>query len=109
ERGVFLYSPDGAAWTQLSLPSFGTNLEAVVAVKSYADFVGIGSSGVSMSANLVPDASGLPATWNAAVQSTRTTVILRGIAQAANALFATGEKGVIISAPSVFGPWTAQT
>ena len=109
QKGTLLKSADGIVWEKESVSGFDAtlNLEAVVAVRSYADFVGIGTSGATMFANFVPAATALAATWNTGTQSTGASFVFRGLAQAASALFATGERGVILSAPSVFGPWSS--
>jgi hypothetical protein len=111
ERGVIAYSGDGMTWHNGgTTPNTWLDGEAVAAVDSYAHFAGVGAGGVVFSATLGGGYHwyyGPYQTFGAVQQSTGSTARLRGIAVGANALFAMGENGVVLSAPSPDGPWTA--
>ncbi len=108
QNGVFLTSPDALTWTRLPIAGLISDLEATVAVDSYAHFVSIGQSGVVAAVRqdkIVTALGDTFATWNASLGTTATAARFRGLTQGAGALFATGEGGRIVSAASDAGPW----
>lgn len=108
QGGVLLYSGDGATWDRLPIAGATADLEALVAVESYAHFVATGQSGVIVTATrkpLVSAAGDLTEGWFATVSTTNLGVRLRGLVQGASALFVSGEGGTIAIAPSDTGPW----
>lgn len=113
EGGEQLTSPDGIAWFKNRQPGvvgppFGSaDLESVVVTRE--GFVAVGQSGVVGLYAVFPRSlngllTNLDYSWRAL--STGSSVRLRGLAQGADALFATGERGAILSAPQAGGPWT---
>ena len=123
QGGTVLRSPDGITWSHISPPDFGSSdLEALVAVNSkvdvstlgtqwgYSSFVTIGQSGFVGNLGRVfgYGARAFSSLASIAVRSytTGSPARMRGLAQGVDALFATGEGGMILSAPNVAGPWT---
>ena len=84
------------------------DLEATVAVDSYAQFVAIGQDGVVAGIyqnRLLLKTGETLITWSGDFNNTGTSVRLRGLTQGASALFATGEDGKVITATDHRGPW----
>ncbi len=121
QGGTVLRSPDGITWSAAT--NFGSNdLETLVAVNSkvdvstfgtqwgYASFVTIGQSGFVGNFGRVSGygahAFSSMASIAARSYTTGSPARMRGLAQGVDALFATGEGGMILSAPNVAGPWT---
>lgn len=110
EGGILLTSVDGIGWQR----SYGTplDLEALVSVGGESNFVGIGQNGTALhlpqfgyvNSRIMP--TGHYYVLSPQPQPTGATLRLRGLAQGASALFATGENGTILAAPGVSGPWT---
>lgn len=110
QGGVILYSPDGITWNQLPVSGLTVDVEALTAVSSYADFVGIGHNGTSVSVHrdrLVLKTGESIITWSGEMNRTGTTADFVGLAAGASALFATGQGGKVITAVDDRGPWTA--
>jgi hypothetical protein len=108
QGGVFLYSSDGATWNQLPITGLTTDLEATVAVDSYAHFVSIGQDGVEVSVRqnqVILKTGDTLTTWSGTTNATGSSVRFRGLAQGASALFATGEGGKVVTATSDTGPY----
>ncbi|MEY2878451.1 MAG: hypothetical protein RLZZ15_831, partial [Verrucomicrobiota bacterium] len=108
QGGMFLYSTDAVAWSRLPIPGLTTDIEATVAVESYASFMAIGADGVAISIrqNTVVLKTGESlVTWTGETSATGSTVRFRGLMQGASALFATGEDGKVVTASSDAGPW----
>jgi sugar lactone lactonase YvrE len=109
ERGAVVTSHDGITW----VASYGPphDVEALVSVPTESNFVGIGQNGTAVelrrtgyvNSRIMP--TGHYYVFGAKPHPTGAQVRLRGVAQGASALFATGENGTILAAPDVSGPW----
>lgn len=86
------------------------DLEATVPLANYAIFASIGEDGLilrlvrSRFSEWWNPGNGYY-TWHWSQSTAGSNIRLRGIAEGANALFAMGENGVILSAPDTSGPW----
>ena len=108
ESGVILYSADGATWNRLPVDGLTAHIQAIVAVDSYAQFVAIGHEGVCVSVHqnqLVLKTGESLVTWSGEVSNTGNSSWLVGLVTGANALFANGDLGRIITAMDSNGPW----
>ncbi|MBL9186325.1 MAG: hypothetical protein JNK23_02485 [Opitutaceae bacterium] len=116
QGGRAVESSDGIAWspsTARGANDFEALIYAISGRTAYSThggaFVSVGESGAVTAdeyffrqdkfGTVVPDKSRLDG-------STGNAARIRGLVQGANALFATGENGTILSAPSHLGPWT---
>jgi len=112
QGGVMLRSADGLRWEPMSAAGaspFGpADLEAVVSTQY--GFVAVGQGGqVGFHSMYLFTVRGMFTSLMEASLTYRTggTERLRGLAAGANALFATGENGAILTAASAQSPWTA--
>lgn len=125
QNGLLLRSSDGETWTG-SVPGPGSSvpardLEALAAFKDYNNentrsFAAIGADGTYIWEQYQINFSKLPGPTGARVASPAyilngfsridPTVRLRGLAIAANVLFATGEGGTILTSSGGGSPWT---
>ncbi len=110
QDGVVLTSTDGVTWKR-EYTATSNDLEAIVAVPGRSNFVGIGQNGTAVDAPRTGfhqsriSFAGYSYSYGFANHPTGAAVRLRGLAQGASALFATGEDGVILAAPDINGPW----
>jgi hypothetical protein len=103
-------SNDGITWVAGYGPPH--DVEALVSVPTESNFVGIGQNGTAVevrrtgyvNSRIMP--TGYYYVFGPKPHATGAPVRLRGVAQGASALFATGENGTILAAPDVSGPWT---
>ncbi|MBI5766786.1 MAG: immunoglobulin domain-containing protein [Verrucomicrobia bacterium] len=118
QGGVILFSPDAVTWTRLPVAGLTADVEAVVAVDGYAQFVAIGhnSTAVGIHRDTVTLKTGESlTTWSGeatatgAKTATGTPVDFVGLAVGAGALYATGSGGAVFTATSDKGPWTQLT
>lgn len=103
ESGVAVQSDDGIIWQ----PAEGakSDVEAMVAIESYGTYAGIGADGFAIPLSYFGGGTMGPPVLRWGLSSTGTPVRLRGIANGANVLFAFGEQGTVLAAPSGEGPW----
>ncbi len=108
QNGAFLVSTDGNAWSAVALGDTVGDIEALADVVSYADFVAVGATGAVLAVRqhrlVLKDGSTLT-TWAADPSASASSVRFRGLATGANALFASGEGGKVITASDTAGPW----
>ncbi|MBL9206613.1 MAG: immunoglobulin domain-containing protein, partial [Opitutaceae bacterium] len=110
QNGVFRTSADAITWKTEPLVTLDGDLEATVAMESYATFMSVGQEGRVISAlryyftRWTQPTLGYY-TWTWSQDRAATNVRLRGVAAGANAIFVTGENGVILTAPALGGPW----
>jgi hypothetical protein len=115
ENGALLFSFDGENWGQdtINWAAQGGPRD----IEAFTGNIGIGQSGAIISFSEAalypkfpaPDGKREPfyiGGWYPLATGTGTTARIRGLAQGAEALFATGENGLIIAAPNAVGPWT---
>lgn len=109
QGGTMISSVDGTAWNVYPLQTTN-DVEALVPISSYSNFVGIGQDGVVLNvvtSTYYPKFGGPPyKMMGAHLTSTHQPGRLRGLAAGANALFATGENGLILGGQSTSGPWS---
>lgn len=109
QGGTLLASGDGITWGTYPVGTT-SDIEALISLASFTNFAGIGQDGVVLNfytSAWYPKSGGPPyynPGWN--LYNTRLPGRLRGIAQAANAIFATGENGVVLAGQSANGPWS---